>query len=351
MNHFIFKIKLLAASWLLWVTVLPAQTALKDAFQNDFLIGVAVNQSQFFETDKSEAALVKTHFNSISPENDLKWERIHPEPGRFDFSGADRYVAFGESNKMFIIGHTLIWHSQTPSWVFQDTNGRLPKRDEMLARMREHITTVVGRYRGRIMGWDVVNEAVDEDGSLRATPWLKAIGEDYLVKAYQFAHAADPEAELYYNDYGLENPEKRAGAVRLIKKLQAAGIKISAVGLQGHYKLRSNFPSPQEVDEAISDFARLGIKVMITELDVDVLPSERDTLNADVSARTRSEDRLNPFPKRLPAGMQQKLAARYAELFAVFLRHRDNITRVTFWGLTDADSWLNDWPIVGRTHP
>ena len=349
MNHFIFKIKLLAASWLLWVTVLPAQTALKDAFQNDFLIGVAVNQSQFFETDKSEAALVKTHFNSISPENDLKWERIHPEPGRFDFSGADRYVAFGETNKMFIIGHTLIWHSQTPSWVFQDTNGRLPKRDEMLARMREHITTVVGRYRGRIMGWDVVNEAVDEDGSLRATPWLKAIGEDYLVKAYQFAHAADPEAELYYNDYGLENPEKRAGAVRLIKKLQAAGIKISAVGLQGHHKLRSNFPSPQEVDEAISDFARLGVKVMITELDVDVLPSERDTLNADVSARARSEDRLNPFPKRLPAGMQQKLAARYAEIFAVFLRHRDNITRVTFWGLTDADSWLNDWPIVGRT--
>ena len=349
MNHIVFKIKLVAAVCLAVANTLLAQTALKDAFQNDFLIGVAVNESQFFETDKSEAALVKTHFNSITPENDLKWEQIHPEPGRYNFAEADRYVAFGETNRMFIIGHTLIWHSQTPPWVFQGADGRLPTRAEMLARMQEHISTIVGRYRGRIKGWDVVNEAVDEDGSLRATPWLKAIGEDYLVKAYQFVRAADPQAELYYNDYGLENSQKRAGAVRLIKNLQAAGIKVSAVGLQGHYKLRNDVPSTQEVDAAITDFMRLGVKVMITELDVDVLPSEHETLNADVSARSRSEDRLNPFPKRLPAGMQQKLAARYADLFAVFLRHRNDVTRVTFWGVTDADSWLNDWPIAGRT--
>ena len=172
--------------------------ALKDVYKNDFYIGAALNESQFYETDQTEAALVKTHFSSISPENDLKWEQIHPTPGHFDFEDADRYVAFGESNKMFIIGHTLVWHSQTPSWVFEGEHGQPLTREALLARLHEHISTVVGRYRGRIKSWDVVNEVVDEDGSLRKTPWLRIIGEDYLVKAFQFAHEADPQAELYW---------------------------------------------------------------------------------------------------------------------------------------------------------
>ena len=321
--------------------------ALKDVFKNDFYIGAALNESQFYETDQTETALVKTHFNSITPENDLKWEQIHPTPGDFDFEDADRYVAFGESNKMFIIGHTLVWHSQTPAWVFAGENGKPLTREVLLARMHEHISTIVGRYRGRIKGWDVVNEVIDEDGSLRKTPWLRIIGEDYLVKAFQFAHEADPQAELYYNDYGLENPAKRAGSIAMIKKLRAAGVQLSGVGLQGHYKLQISTPS--EVDDTIVDFADLGLKVSFTELDVDLLPGPRNSLNADVGTRYEAEKRLNPFPKELPLAEQQKLAARYAELFTVFLKHRGEIKRVTLWGVTDADSWLNDWPVAGRT--
>jgi len=328
---------------------LGAQPVLKTVFQNDFLIGAALNPAQFCESNTMEAALVKRQFNTISPENVLKWEWVHPELGHFDFTLADRYVGFGETNGMVIIGHTLVWHSQTPDWVFQDGQGKTLTRDALLARMREHILAVVGRYKGRIKAWDVVNEAIDEDGSLRSTPWRKIIGDDYLVKAFQFAHEADPQAELNYNDYGLENAEKRAGAVALVKKLQAAGVPLNGVGLQGHYKLKGTVPSPAEVDAAIADFAKLGLKVMITELDVDVLPAARESLSADVNDRRQADARMNPFPQNLPMSVQKKLAARYAELFAVFLNHRSDITRVTFWGVTDADSWLNDWPVSGRT--
>jgi endo-1,4-beta-xylanase len=325
-----------------------AVEALKDVFKDDFLVGAAINRDQIFGEDARGGPILKAQFNSITPENILKWQHIHPLPGQYDFKAPDRYVQFGESNGMFIVGHTLVWHSQTPEWVFQDEQGKPLKREALLARMRDHISTVMGRYKGRIKGWDVVNEAVAENGRLRQTPWLKIIGEDYLVKAYEFAHAADPQAELYYNDYGLENPAKRAGAVALVKKLQAAGVKISAVGIQGHYQLNPTSPTTQEVDDTITAFAKLGVKVSITELDVDVLPSAWASLSADVSRRGKSEARFNPYMNGLPAEVQAQLAARYAELFTVFLKHRDDLERVTFWGVTDADSWLNDWPVAGR---
>jgi endo-1,4-beta-xylanase len=325
-----------------------ATEALKDVFKDDFLVGAAINRDQIFGEDLRGDAIIKAQFNSITPENILKWQYVHPLPGRYDFKAPDRYVQFGESNGMFVVGHTLVWHSQTPEWVFQDETGRPLKREALLARMRDHIATVMGRYKGRIKGWDVVNEAVAENGRLRQTPWLKIIGEDYLVKAYQFAHEADPQAELYYNDYGLENPTKRAGAVALVKKLQAAGVKISAVGIQGHYQLSPASPTTQEVDDTFTAFARLGVKVSITELDVDVLPSAWASLSADVSRRGKSEARLNPYTNELPAEVQAQLAARYAELFTVFLKQRDELERVTFWGVTDGDSWLNNWPDAGR---
>jgi endo-1,4-beta-xylanase len=323
--------------------------ALKDAYKDDFLIGAAINYAQIFEQDQRGAAIVKQQFNSITPENILKWQHVHPLPGQYDFAPADRYVQFGESNKMFIVGHTLVWHSQTPQWVFEDASGAPLTRVALLDRMREHIHTVVGRYRGRIGGWDVVNEAVEANGKLRQSPWMKIIGEDYLVKAYQFAHEADPQAELYYNDYGLENPTKRAGALALVKKLQAAGVNISAVGLQGHYRLNATTPTIQEVDETIAAFGKLGVKVQITELDLDVLPSAWASLSADISLRKKSDARNNPYANGLPATVQTELATRYAGLFAVFLKHRDTLKRVTFWGVTDGDSWLNDWPVHGRT--
>ena len=327
-----------------------AQPALKDVFKNDFLIGAALNPAQFYESNVMETALIKRQFNTITPENVLKWELVHPAPGRYDFTLADRYVEFGETNGMAIIGHTLVWHQQTPAGVFQDDQGNPVSREVLLARMREHILTVVGRYKGRIRGWDVVNEALAEDGTLRPSPWRKIIGEDFILKAYQFAHEADPQAELYYNDYSLENKPKQRGAVALIRQLQAQGVKIAAVGLQSHVKM--DWPSPGREEAAIAAFAKLGVKVNITELDVDVLPPASKDVTAEVSKNFKRSEKLNPYAGGLPEAMQQQLAGRYAELFGVFLKHRQDIGRVTFWGVTDGDSWLNNWPVRGRTsHP
>jgi endo-1,4-beta-xylanase len=207
----------------------PSEPALKAVFAEDFLIGAALNLDEVYGRDTRDQALIRHHFNTISPENLLKWGWVHPRPDSFAFEPVDRYVEFGEANGMFIVGHTLVWHSQTPRWVFEHEGGAPVSRDTLLNRMREHIHAVVGRYRGRIDGWDVVNEALNEDGSLRQSPWLRIIGEDYIEKAFQFAREADPQAELYYNDYSLERPDKREGALRLIRRLQARGVPVAAV--------------------------------------------------------------------------------------------------------------------------
>jgi len=320
---------------------------LKDAFKDDFRIGAAINQSQFEGGSPREAQIIQSQFNAISPENVLKWESVHPAPGQFNFQDADQYVAFGQKNHMFIVGHNLIWHNQTPAWVFEDADGNPISREALIARMRNHILTVVGRYKGKIGGWDVVNEALNEDGTLRNSPWRRIIGDDYLVLAYQFAHEADPSAQLYYNDYSLENLPKRQGAIALIKKLQSRGVRIDGIGLQEHDKM--DWPSTNQVDETISAFARLGIKVMVTELDIDLLPAATRSNSADISMSVAANAELNPYASGLPDSLQQKLAQRYADLFSVFLAHRGQISRVTFWGVTDADSWLNNWPVPGRT--
>lgn len=324
-----------------------AQTTLKDAFANDFMVGAALNASVFTEENRKEAAIVEAQFNTISPEDVLKWESIHPQPGKFDFSLADRYVAFGVKNKMFIIGHNLIWHSQTPDWVFHNADGSLVDRDTLLARMREHISTVVGRYQGKIGGWDVVNEALNGDGTLRNSLWRQIIGDDYLAKAFEFAHAADPKAQLYYNDFSCEDLPKRTGMLALLKTLQSQGVKITGVGLQGHYRLDG--PPVSDVDETISAISKRGLKVMITELDIDVLPRVDQARGADVSLKVEGRADLNPYTNGLPDSVQQQLAQRYADLFSVFVKHRGEITRVTFWGVADGDSWLNRWPVEGRT--
>jgi endo-1,4-beta-xylanase len=216
--------------------------------------------------------------------------------------------------------------------------------------MRTHIHTVVGRYKGRINGWDVVNEALNEDGSLRKSSWLKIIGPDYIQKAFEFAHEADPSAELYYNDYSIENERKRRGAVKLIKRLQAAGVKITGIGIQGHVKL--DWPTLEQLDDTLRAFGKLGVQTMITELDVDLLPGREGSGSAEISLRQASNPALNPYTQGLPAEMQRTLAARYADLFSVYRKPSSTLSRVTFWGVTDDDSWLNNWPIAGRTsHP
>ena len=324
-----------------------AAPALKDVFQNAFRIGAAVNVAQFSDQDARSAPIVARHFNSITPENVLKWECVHPQPGTYDFAAPDRYVAFGEKNNMFIIGHTLVWHSQTPRWVFEDAQGNPVSRDTLLARMREHIHTVAGRYKGRIHGWDVVNEALNEDGTLRRSPWLRIIGEDYIAKAFQYANEADPNAELYYNDYSLENAAKRDGAVRLVKSIQAQGIRVTGIGTQQHHKM--DWPTIAQLDSSIAAFATVG-KVAITELDIDVLPRATQNMGADVSMRAEAQAHLNPYAAGLPDSVQQALSRRYADLFRVLLKHRDAVDRVTFWGVANPDSWLNNWPVRGRTN-
>ena len=324
-------------------------STLKDAFAGSFRIGAAVNERQFTGQDSIGIALIRRHFNTITPENVLKWEHVHPRLGVYDFAAADRYVDFGTRNGMFVVGHTLVWHSQVPRWVFQDAAGNPVSRDTLIARMRDHIFTVVGRYKGRIKGWDVVNEALNDDGSLRRSPWYTIIGEDYLVKAFQYAHEADPGAELYYNDYSLDNAPKRNGAVALVKRLQAAGVTVHAVGSQSHDKM--DWPSMAQVDSTIRALSAAGVKVNITELDVDVLPPATQNRGADVGGGTRGQmsPATNPYAAGLPDSVQRGLAARYADLFRVFASHRDVIDRVTFWGVGDGDSWLNNWPVPGRT--
>jgi endo-1,4-beta-xylanase len=318
--------------------------ALKDVFTRHFKVGAALSPRQFAGGNPDASKLVAKHFNTVTPENVMKWEPIHPREDGYDFDAADKFVAFGESKGMFIVGHTLVWHQQTPQWVFKK-DGADVDRETLLSRMREHIRTVVGRYKGRVNAWDVVNEALEENGELRQSQWLKIIGPDYISKAFEFAREADPGAELYYNDYSLENAPKRKGALKLLRDLQAKGIKVHAVGLQGHYKM--DWPSPALLEETIKDFKAIGLNCMITELDVDVLPSRRGA-SADISMQEQAKKEANPYPDGLPEEKQRDLAKRYAELFTVLVRNGDSVDRVTFWGVTDGDSWLNYWPIRGR---
>jgi len=307
---------------------------LKTLMPRGVRIGAALNQAQVEGAEAAAAAIVTRHFDSISPENLLKWALVHPEPDRYDFPPADRYVAFGEAHGMTVIGHNLVWHRQTPDWVFAGADGGPADRETLLARLRAHIEAVVGRYRGRIHGWDVVNEALAEDGTLRPTRWLQAIGPDYIAKAFEYAHAADPGAELYYNDYDLWKPAKREAALRIVGDIRARGLRVDAVGEQAHWRL--DRPTLAEMEATVAAITGAGFKAMFTEMDIDVLP--------------RSPE--NPYADGLPDEAQRQLAARYAEIFAFVRTHPDQLTRVTFWGVTDARSWLNNYPIRGRTnHP
>ena len=323
--------------------------SLKDAFQNDFYVGVALSLDQILGKEPDALAQVVKHFNSITPENILKWEEVHPKPDQYRFEAADRYVALGEKHGMHIIGHALVWHIQTPDWVFEDSAGKPLGREALLARMKEHIFTVVGRYRGRIHGWDVVNEAVTADGEMRKSRWREIIGDDYVAKAFEFAREADPDAELYYNEYDYEAHPKRDGVIRLVKDLQARGIRVDGVGVQGHWFLE--FPSIAEIESQFELLAQLGAKLMITELDVGVLPWYRlDSAIVPLSSfDAETQRKHNPYPDALPASVSEAQAKRYADLFSLFLKHRDRIGRVTFWGVHDGQSWRSYWPITGRT--
>ena len=324
--------------------------ALKTAAPEGLLIGTAVNPSHTSGRNALEQRLVVRHFNSITNENALKWEAVHPEPDRYDFAAADDFVSFGEQHGMFIVGHVLLWHQQTPAWVFADADGQPLGREALLQRLRSHIDTVVGRYRGRVHAWDVVNESLDEDGTLRRTPWRDIIGNDYIAKAFEFAHQADPGAELYYNDFNLPKPEKREGALGIVRALKARGLRVDGIGEQGHWLI--DWPAAGDIDAMLAAFHAGGFTTHITELDVDVLPRDPGMYGADLDAHTKFKTETNLYPDGLPDAKQQELAGRYADIFRVFVKHRRGLARVTFWGVTDGHSWLNYFPVPGRVnHP
>lgn len=329
---------------------------LQEAYDDAFLIGSALNEDIVSGADAASQEIVLRQFNSITPENVMKAGPINPEPGVYNFAPADALVAFGEAHDLFIVGHTLVWHNQTPAWFFHDEAGNPNTPVAQVERLRRHIQTVAGRYAGRVDAWDVVNEIIDNDGSYRPTTWVNSIGSgDELAKlAFQFAAEAAPDAELYYNDFNAWRPAKRDGIARLVRMLQAEGIRIDGVGIQGHWGL--NYPEVEFIEAAIDSFAALGVKVMITELDVDVLPLTREgqiigtVMSHPQFQLEEFEEFLDPYAEGLPADVQQALADRYAELFSLFFRKRDKIDRVTFWGVHDGMSWKNDYPVPNRTN-
>ena len=331
------------------MTNAPDLTSLKDAFKDDFYIGVALSADQISGREPNAMALVKKHFNSITPENVLKWEEVHPEPDRYNFKVPDQYVAFGQEHGMHIIGHTLVWHYQTPGWVFENKSGQPLNREALLERMKDHIFTVMGRYRGRIQGWDVVNESIMADGSFRKSGWFEIIGEDYIEKAFEFARQADPHAELYYNEYDYEFLPKSESVIRLVRNLQQKGIRVDGVGIQGHWFL--DFPQIEAIEAYILALSELNVKLMITELDIGVLSyCHLDSQIKDIASfDTEMRAKLNPYPDSLPEAVQKDQADRYSELFSLFRKHRDKISRITFWGVHDGQSWRSYLPITGRT--
>lgn len=329
---------------------------LKESFKNEFLIGMAVNEEISSGQDSVSQNIILQQFNAITPENVMKAERINPKPGIYNFKPADDFVAFGKKNKMFMIGHTLIWHNQTPDWFFQDKKGNPNTKEAQMERMRTYIETVAGRYAGKVQAWDVVNEVLDENGAYRPTTWVNSIGNgDTLVKnAFKFTSKYAPNTELYYNDFNAWRPTKRDGIMRMVRMLKKEGVRIDGIGIQGHWGL--NYPKKEYIEAAIDSFASLGVKVMITELDIDVLPltKEGQIIGTGLLHPQYELEEfkafLDPYRNGLPMNVEQQLANRYAELFEIFYKKRDKIARVAIWGLHDGMSWKNDYPIANRTN-
>jgi GH35 family endo-1,4-beta-xylanase len=321
-----------------------AEPSLKQALGDKFLIGVAVNSGQASGRDTAAVAVIKKHFNAIVPENCMKSAIIHPEEDRYDFTQADEFVRFGEANDLFITGHCLIWHSQLAPWFCTDEQGNDVSPGLLKERMKNHIHTIAGRYKGRVKGWDVVNEAILENGEWRDTPFYRILGEEFIPLAFQYAHEADPDAELYYNDYDMSFQGRRESVVKLINTLRERGLRIDAVGMQGH--LGTDYPAIEEFEESLLAFAATGVKVMITEWDMSALPVGQQ--GANIADTTACGQLLNLYPDGLPDSVSVAWNNRMGAFLHLFIKHAGVITRVTAWGVSDGDSWKNNWPVRGR---
>jgi len=344
-TSFLMMMKSLCMCFLMLITIsagaqplqseqVPNPLALKDAYKKYFPIGVAVSVKNLHG---DEAKLIKRQFNSITAENAMKMGAIQPKQGSFYWKDADSIVSFAIKNGIKIRGHNLCWHQQTPEWIFKGDDGKEVTKEILLQRLKTHITTLVSRYKGKIYAWDVVNEAVDDDPKnyLRNSKWYQICGEDFIIKAFEYAHAADPSAKLYYNDYNTERPEKREQIYKLLKSLKAKGVPIDGVGLQAHWSLQE--PSENELRTAIERYTSLGLKIQITELDLSIYPWE-------TNKREKRPDESDDFTPEL----ERKQAAKYAMFFKVFRDYKNVITNVTFWNISDRYSWLNEYPVTGR---
>ena len=315
-------------------------------FKDLFYLGAAINENTILGLDPKSATIVNSEFNTITPENSLKWMFIQPKPNKFNFKAADKYVEMGLKNNMYIVGHALVWHAQLADFMQNIDNSA-----EARKHVDNHINRLVSRYKGKIDAWDVVNEAFEEDGSLRASVFYNNMGENYIEEVFRITEKADPDADLIYNDYNLYKPEKRAAVLKMVKNFKSNGTKINGVGVQAHWDLKS--PSLEEIEQIILDIHAEGVSVSFTELDISVLPNPWEMVGAEVTqnfSKFEGDPKMNPYPNGLPDAVQEKLAKRYQDIFNLFVKHSDKINRVTFWGVMDKHSWLNDWPIKGRTN-
>ena len=321
-----------------------AQKTLGEATKGKFLMGVAVNMQQVNGVNPIETELITKEFSAIVPENIMKPQPIHQEENKYKWDDADKFVAFGGKNKQVVTGHCLIWHSQIGKWFFVDENGNDVSPEVLKERMRQHITAVVGRYKGRIKGWDVVNEAFEDNGTYRNSKFYQILGKDFIKYAFQFAHEADPDAELYYNDYNVETPAKCDAIVQLVKELKAAGCRINAVGSQAHWHMNS--PTLEATETSFKKLRDAGIHILITEWDISILPSPYE--GANVSANFGYSKEMDPYRDGVPEAVQQQWNKRMLDMFGLFLKYNNVVDRVTVWGLTDNGTWLNNFPIRGR---
>jgi endo-1,4-beta-xylanase len=308
---------------------------LKDYYKDYFTMGAAVSPRSL-KTD--EASLVLQQFSSMTAENAMKMGPIHPRENEYAWAGADSIAAFAKRNQLKLRGHTLCWHNQAPRWFFTDSAGKPVTKEVLLQRLKDHITTVVKRYKGTIYAWDVVNEVISDkpDEYYRNSEFYKICGEDFIAKAFEYAHAADPDALLFYNDYNETNPVKREKIYQLVKRLKEAGVPVHGIGMQGHWALTE--PTEQELDSAIRRFGELGLKVQVTELDISVYPKEHS------SRERKAEDSDTTFTKE----KEDRQAEQYKMCFNLFRKYKHVLSAITFWNISDRHSWLDNFPVRGR---
>lgn len=320
---------------------------LKDFFKNDFFVGTAISGRTLYQNDTEMLDLIAHEFNALTTENVLKWGRVHPANDKWNYNIPDKFIEFGQKHNMYIQGHVLVWHSQVPRNLYVDESGKQLSKTALLKRMENHISTLVNRYKGKINSWDVVNESITPDDGYRKSKWLEIIGPEFMERAFHLAHEADPNAHLIYNDYGMDNRKRRDFVVELVKKYKKKGVPIHGVGMQGHFNLDEL--NINEFETSIEAFASTGIRVHVTELDLDVLPYDWGR-TAEVSTNVKYAESLNPYVDGLPKNMEDKLTKGYEDIFKLFLKHHDKIDRVTFWGTSDDQSWKNNFPMRGRTN-